>query len=192
MSTPASLSEYDALVAKVDAFLHDATQRRDEDIVCGRGCEACCHVSLAVCAVEAAGVTRALRELPVEALRRLAARAQHALAESPDDKRCVMLENDGSCAVYQARPLVCRTQGLALRYPPRSFPDEFVMAHGDDGSDIVWCPLNFTAQPPRGEDVVEAGRLDEMLGVVNLRFVDGDRDAALARHPLIDVVLRFS
>ena len=191
MSTPSTLSEYDALVAKVDAFLDDASRRRAADMVCGRGCDSCCHVSLAVSAVEAAGVERALRTLPAETRDRLADRSRGMRQkQSPDTKRCVMLESDGSCAVYEARPLVCRTQGLALRYPPRTFPDEAVMARGDDGSDIVWCPLNFTTNAPKGEDVIEAGRLDEMLVVVNLRFVNNDRDAALSRHPLAEVILR--
>ena len=34
-----------------------------------------------------------------------------------------MLELDGRCAVYAHRPLVCRTQGYALRYPAGFMPE---------------------------------------------------------------------
>ena len=62
------------------------------------------------------------------------------------------------------------------------------MARDEDGSDIVWCPLNFKNAPPRGQDVLEAGRLDEMLVMVNLDHVGGDREAALERFALVDLV----
>ena len=119
---------YTALVAKVDAFCANVSKQRADDLVCRQGCASCCLVELSVSRVEAEGIEQALEGLDDEAQDRLAARLSARLskrqhAEQADTKpRCIMLEEDGACAVYEARPLVCRTQGLALRYPPGPFP----------------------------------------------------------------------
>lgn len=102
-----------------------------------------------------------------------------------DDVRCVMLGDDGRCAVYTARPLVCRSQGLPLAYPNDVVPIEAVRARAGDKA-LVWCPLNFTARPPTGPDVLDAGRLDEALALLNRAFV-GEGDP-LVRIDLRDLV----
>ncbi|MFW5741129.1 MAG: YkgJ family cysteine cluster protein [Myxococcota bacterium] len=193
MTDTADSQAYDALVAKVDAFHAQVSARRAEDLACRRGCDACCRVRLSVSPVEASVIATALAGLDEASRGRLRDRLQERLREqragaSEPPPRCIMLEDDGSCAVYRSRPLVCRTQGLALRYPPRTFPEEAVMARGGDGSDIVWCPLNFKTNRPAGEDVLEAGRLDEMLVLVNLEHVGGDRQAAIERIALESLV----
>ena len=183
-----------ALVAKVDAFHTDVSRRRGDDLACRRGCDACCRVKLSVSAVEATAIAHRLSNLDAAARERLRNRLRQTQDEAPvcdESPRCIMLEDDGACAVYEARPLVCRTQGLALRYPPRTFPEDAVLARDGDGSDIVWCPLNFKNAPPEGRDVLEAGRLDEMLVLVNLDHVGGDREVALQRIPLEQLVLQL-
>ena len=190
----ASLDSYAKLILKTDSFVQNVQNRRGSRVItCGQGCEACCHVRLELNAVEAHVARLAIDALDGDSKQRLAERAGQ-LAEQdeqddPAEPRCVMLEQDGSCAIYEARPLVCRTQGMALRYPPRTFPEEAVMAHDELNSDIVWCPLNYRIAPPHSEDVLEAGRLDEMLALVNRLFVHEDREAMLARHSLLSVVL---
>jgi hypothetical protein len=77
-----------------------------------------------------------------------------------------MLEEDGRCAIYPHRPLVCRTQGLPLRYPEGVIPALAVLARGRDGGDpITWCPLNFREHPPDAGDVLDAERVDAMLAL---------------------------
>ncbi len=242
------LAEYEALVAKVDALAGGITTRRREDLACRAGCSACCQVSLSVSPVEAAAVARLFATLPREARERARARALvpiEAVPVVPLAERCVMLEEDGTCAVYAARPLVCRTQGLPLRYPAGLVPAAAVRARAvargpikeairggvpssgsiaapspclpadshsrgrvgplsqagegtvvlDSGcssmkkaaGELTWCPLNFTGRAPDGEDVVDAGRVDEILAVVNRRFVahrDGPAGDPLSRTPL--------
>lgn len=102
-----------------------------------------------------------------------------------DDVRCVMLGDDGRCAVYAARPLVCRSQGLPLAYPSDLVPVEAVRARAGDRA-LVWCPLNFTTRPPTGPDLLDAGRLDEALALLNRAFV-GEGDPLL-RIDLRDLV----
>lgn len=110
-------------------------------------------------------------------------RVDAANEDAPE--RCVMLEDDGRCAVYASRPLVCRSQGLALAYPSDVVPVEAVRARAGDKA-LVWCPLNFTTRPPTGADVLDAGRLDEALAVLNRASV-GTRDP-LTRWALRDLV----
>lgn len=199
-----------ALAARVDDF-ERAAVARGADLRCGSGCEACCHVSLSLAPLEADRVTDALGSLDAETLAALDARRSDPRVDA--GRRCVMLGDDGRCAIYESRPLVCRSQGLALVYPPGVVPPEAVMAtleadddgdidgdasiRGDggidnDGSttpqgDLVWCPLNFTTTPPSTADVLDAGRLDEALAVLNRAFAGAD---ALARTAMTDLVAR--
>lgn len=158
--------DYLALRAKVDAFTDAVGERRGADLSCRAGCTACCHVQLEVSDVEAEGVREALRALDGAARERARARA-----ESPSSSACVMLEEDGGCAIYAARPLVCRTQGHALRYPPGTLLDAAVRA-GGEGAEVTWCPLNYTERPPAAADVLDAERVDVLLAVINRRTTD--------------------
>ena len=101
-----------------------------------------------------------------------------------------MLGDTGQCVVYEQRPLVCRTQGHALRYPAGFVPEGAVRAravrvspaggparletHEQDGGgasgEITFCPLNYTAKPPEAADVLDAERVDQLLALVNHRY----------------------
>jgi uncharacterized protein len=179
-------TEYDALVAKVAAFSEQTGARRAADLQCKRGCDACCRVSLSVGPVEAAAVQAGLARLPGAQRERVRERGVLALArERAGDRepRCAMLEDDGGCAVYAQRPLVCRTQGHALRYPHGLIPAESVRARAG-GGDVTWCPLNYRGEPPRPEDVLEAERVDQLLALVQQRYAAERRVDPLARIAL--------
>lgn len=179
-------TEYDALVAKVTAFTEPTTARRAADLQCKQGCDACCRVSLSVGPVEASAVRAGLALLDAERRARVRERGSRALAREPGgdlEPRCAMLEDDGSCAVYAQRPLICRTQGHALRYPHGLIPADSVRARAGDG-DVTWCPLNYRGAPPRPEDVLEAERVDQLLALVNRRHAAARRTDPLARISL--------
>ena len=170
-------AEYRALVEKVDAFAAEAAARAD--LRCRAGCSSCCHVELELCDVEAAVIEVAIRGLP-EARRR-------ALRGRPRSDACPLLDDEGRCEVYEARPLVCRTQGLALRYPAGTVPVEAVMGRAGD-AEVTWCPLNFTERGPGPAEVLDAERVDVMLALVNRRAAGDAR--ALARTSMRDLVDR--
>jgi hypothetical protein len=177
---PDALEEYRAVVARVDAFAAAVAERRSADLRCSAGCDGCCRVELEVSPVEAASVREALARMPRadrEALRR---RASAASSEA----RCAMLGDDGRCAIYEARPLVCRTQGLPLRYPPGFVPADAIGLRLGEHGDVTWCPLNFTDASPRGEDVLDAELVDRLLAVVNRRWVAGRGGDPLERRAL--------
>lgn len=166
--------EYRALVAKVEAFTEQASARRKSDLTCNAGCAACCEVWLTVSPVEANGIRQALAALPSEERARVRERGARELereARGEESARCAMLDERGYCAVYQSRPLICRTQGHALRYPAGFVPLEAIMRRTAQG-DVTWCPLNYTARPPAPEDILDAERVDQILAVVARRHAN--------------------
>lgn len=170
-----SLREYDALVARIDEFGQAVAERRSDDMQCGPGCTACCHVTLTVSPVEAA------------AIRRLLSRSATEVPDPRDehDERCAMLDDHGRCSIYEARPLVCRTQGLPLRYPQGTIPEEALLGRARSGSDeVTWCPLNFESSPPAPSDVLDAERTDQLLALVNRRYAEATGEDPLTRIAL--------
>lgn len=177
-------AEYQALVAKVGQFVDATSERRRDDMQCRKGCHACCHAWLTVGAVEAEAIRAGLALLSGEQRGRARARGVEELGRErigEAEPRCAMLEADGSCAIYAHRPLVCRTQGHALRYPPGFIPEQSLRTRSA-GGDVSWCPLNYTARGPAAEDVLDAERVDQILALVTLRHVDGDREKAQLRE----------
>ncbi len=89
---------------------------------CRRGCHDCCVDDIRVFEVEAARITSRYAEL-------LARGTPHPAGG------CAFLDEDGGCRIYEARPYVCRTQGLPLRW----------IDSGPDGEPVEYrdvCPLN--------------------------------------------------
>jgi hypothetical protein len=169
MTTP----EYENLLARVDVTCAEIAGRRAADLECRKGCTQCCHVQLSLSPVETDSARLALNALPPESRERIRARAAALPAEPPDDAACVMLEEDGACAIYSARPIVCRTQGHGLLYPKGTLPEGSIFATSSTG-EITWCPLNYTEGKPRSEDILQAGVIDAVLAQVNLRAVGAE------------------
>ncbi len=176
------LGEYRAVVARVEAFAAGVAQRRAPDMHCRAGCDGCCHVRLEVSPVEAEAVRSHLAQLPAAEREALAEQARGA---KPD--RCAMLGADGRCAIYEARPLVCRTQGLPLRYPAGFVPAEAVGLHLGEKGEATWCPLNFRGSAPGGEDVLDAELVDRLLAVVNQRYCASTGEDPMGRHALAEL-----
>jgi hypothetical protein len=153
MTTPAD--RYVELVGRVDAFFAKVLGRHRADMACAPGCDACCHVRPTVTLVEADAVRAHLATLPADERARIAARA----AEPPDDDRCAALDDDGRCAVYAARPLVCRSHGVPVRLrDARSLPL------------VSSCEKNFVARGPAAADpdcILDQETLSTVLAAVD-------------------------
>ena len=150
-----ALESYFDLVAKVDDHSRRSAERLAGRLNCGPGCTDCCrHIS--VFPVEAVGLALALQDLPadrIEALRRRAGTAE-------PDGACPLLDPDGRCALYAARPLICRTQGLPL------------LIRRQKSEQITGCPRNDLASSPiPAEAIIDLERLNEILATVNRIFV---------------------
>ena len=157
-----------ALIAKTDAFDEAVRARRKDDMKCAPGCTACCVVQLTVSEVEAALLEEGIARLGPEARERLRRRGEASEATSP----CAFLDEAGRCAVYASRPLVCRTQGLPMRYD-EGLSEAQTFGRSDANEALTWCPLNFSLRAPRSEDVLDASRLNLMIALSN-RGAGGD------------------
>ncbi len=143
---------------RVDAHFDAALARSPEAFACAPGCADCCGVRFGVFAIEADRVAAALRELAThdsglrERVRRQASDAAHTA--------CALLV-DRRCAIYDQRPLICRSHGLPVR------------AREPDGSARVQvCPLNFRAHAPPPASVLELEAVNAPLSVA-ARLWDG-------------------
>ncbi len=145
---------YQLLLESLDAWTNAAHQHHPGIIPCKQGCTACCQGPFDISVADVLLLQRTVDDLPRDRRAALLARAddaatrQQALAsdwEPPFDVRalgearfdtlcealaaepCPCLE-DGTCAVYEGRPAVCRMMGLGLESP-----DERRLANG--------CPI---------------------------------------------------
>lgn len=151
------------LHARVDESSTRIAGLLGERLRCARGCHACCVDDLSVSRVEAAAIVDAF---------------PHVLDSAPREPgACAMLDDDGACRVYAARPYVCRTQGLPLRWV--EIEGEEALEHRDI------CPLN---DPPASSG--EASPLEEMpadrcwtIGRAETALAAIDRIASGGREP---------
>jgi Fe-S-cluster containining protein len=143
MPSPEILTRYHELSAFCDAFFACVRTHCAAGMQCGPGCSACCTLKT-VSPIEAAVIADYLRGHPLK-------------AKPPDDgaASCAFLLS-GLCAIYPARPIICRTQGLPLRY---------------DGADaIACCDLNFTDAAIGEEYILDASKIAENLMRLNLAY----------------------
>lgn len=106
-----AFNHYLRLARQVDAFFDRVHKRHGSEMDCARGCHDCCAPGLTITTVEAALIAELLETLEPEAR---AALAGDAAAATDQDPGCVALAADGSCRIYEARPLVCRSHGVPV------------------------------------------------------------------------------
>lgn len=105
-------SIYDSIDACTEAALNQGTK-----VSCTAGCSFCCHTPVTVTQEELENLVQIVedRELPID-LMRLKKQAKHAedfdefWAQGPvNATKCVFLDNEGKCGIYEDRPAACRT-----------------------------------------------------------------------------------
>jgi len=107
----------------VDELVAPLGARLTGRLVCRRGCASCCTDDLTVFEVEAELIRR--RFPPV------------LVGEPAPVGRCAMLDAEGACRVYEARPYVCRTQGYPLRWAEAEGERRDICPLNDDGTDLT-------------------------------------------------------
>ncbi len=158
------LGEYLAVVAKVDAAVAAAFTSAADAVVCAKGCDSCCAPGLSVLPVEAERIARFLED-----------NAMVGVGRRGD--RCAFLDDDGACAIYAARPLLCRTHGLPLRSAAPSAAPSAGGSAAPRGrgalaivDDVSVCALNFQQRSPVAAEVLDADRILALLTTVDRRF----------------------
>lgn len=156
------------LRARVDAHFEQAMARSPEQFQCAAGCDSCCHRRFGVFEIEADRLREALSELDRRdpALRE---RVRHNAVDPDHADHCAMLV-DGRCAVYEARPLICRTHGL---------PTAVVDPDGSSRLDV--CPLNFRTEDPPRASLLAMSAVNEPLAVMAEMYAQGGKRVDLAK-----------
>jgi len=121
------------LRSRVDDHFEAATRRTPDAYACAEGCETCCHQRFSVFEVEAVPVREALARL-AETDPALRQRVREQATDPDHNDRCALLV-DGRCAVYDARPMICRSHGLPV-----------AVRRADGETELDCCPLNFRGE----------------------------------------------
>ena len=112
----------DTLIQIVDAALAEAARRSGPWLPCRAGCMQCCLGEFPITQLDAARLRRGLADLEArepERAARVRRRVREAVARPApmaDDDACAALDPDtGTCDLYAARPITCRTFGPPVR-----------------------------------------------------------------------------
>ena len=182
---------YQQLVERVEALACHIRQRYPTQVTCHAGCDACCYQQFTIFPVEAWHMAQAVVRLSAETRQRLRLRL-----EQPDNplqmvtpiQPCVLLE-DGRCGLYDARPLICRMQGLPLFSRMIARPNS---------RQRDCCPLNFTDMALEDIDAQAVYNLDlvnQTLAAIHHLFVQerGQPDQRLSiRQALLQALAACS
>ena len=172
------LAEYRAAVTRIDDAVARASAAAGDALACARGCHACCVDGLTVLPVEAEALAAHLEDNPL--LGRL------------QGEGCAFLDPEGAGPTYAARPVLCRTHGLALRMhgaaDGNALRKRALRVLSDDVSS---CELNYVQRAPAAPEVLDAERILALLVTVDRRFrvragIDDDPALRIALRSLAD------
>lgn len=170
MNRPA-LEQYRQLCDKVELKFAEIRGRHEKSFACRMGCHSCCLPGLTVSAVEAANLRDYFREHPEQ----VTVAKELAKADPHKGTRCALLDADGGCVAYEARPLICRSHGAPVQFKREE------EATGKKSAALTvergTCPLNFTQLdvaklPP--VDVINLDTLNTLLALLNKLAFPGD------------------
>lgn len=160
---------YIQLLNKVDAKFKEIQERNKQHMQCQQSCHSCCLPGLSVSSLEASHIAKFLRDhTDVDAF------AREAEEKNPfHGTRCSFLNEQGACTVYEARPIVCRSHGVPIR-----FEDE------DKQTLLDVCPLNFDNTNLVDIDAADFINIDTLNTILVTIAKQFDGNQAGARVPL--------
>lgn len=146
-------------------------EKYHEGMKCSQGCSTCCIDELSIFSWEAAIITDWFYDLdPQEKAKWKKSQAMPARPVGQSQENACAFLHEGACTIYEARPSLCRTQGMAMQYL-------------DDQKKVKrdWCPLNFTegsqCGPPSPEDDLNLENLNKMLAQAQIIYDKGNPEA---------------
>lgn len=154
-NTQSALRDYTALVTELDDAITQSAAHHEDRLQCRPGCAHCCE-SFSVLPVEAEVIQTALAALAPEPL----ANIEESAVRHPE--KCPFLI-DNLCAIYDHRPLICRTQGLAIAY----------IDHQHETIEVSACPINFPEDeeyPFTEHDLLLMDPFNDRLAAINREF----------------------
>jgi hypothetical protein len=132
------------LQENASSFFDKVSEKHATKMECKKGCSKCCQTDISVFEIESERIAEwfyAQDEL-----------TQKDLLEKwsgPNKEGYCTFLYDDQCTIYEARPLICRTQGLPLFLSSENALD--------------YCPLNFKDGDPPKEDWLNLERMNTLL-----------------------------
>jgi Fe-S-cluster containining protein len=156
----------------IENFWKRFFEKYEQNMNCGKNCSSCCQVDLGVFISEAARISEWFDALTDKEKSDL--RATWANVHEPTSKpnaagkkqpACAFLIQS-RCTVYEARPTICRTQGLPLMFREANPKTNETVLHVDV------CPLNFTAENslPHRDEWLDLDRLNALQSIATRQF----------------------
>lgn len=175
--------ELDKLFAAIDQAFEAVRKAHPEAITCGKGCADCCHAVFDVSFAEAANIQAYFQGLAPAVQQEIIAAAQEArqawerIMEERLDLavariRCPLLDAQGLCLCYEARPVNCRTYGIPTVI---------------DGKGHV-CGLSGF-EPGKSYPTVNLASLQQILHDLSVEMAGEEKGAN--RWPIAEVILDF-
>lgn len=154
---------YGSLLKEVDQWFETCLANHPAEITCHRGCSACCRGLFDITLLDALYLRSGFDRLPARIKNSVRRKAKERLdgitrrwpllsapwllnpipeqewdeiMPEDDETPCVLLSEEGTCLVYDYRPMTCRLNGIPL-----------IDASGEELFD-EWCTLNFTDCDP--------------------------------------------
>jgi len=117
------LNDLDTLFVAIDQAFEAVRKEHPESITCGKGCADCCQAVFDVSLVEAVNLQAHVQRLDLSVREEIAVAGQEArqawerimgagLDPAVARIRCPLLDGQGFCLCYEARPVNCRTYGI--------------------------------------------------------------------------------
>jgi Fe-S-cluster containining protein len=161
----------DALIQIVDAALAEAARKSGPWLLCRPGCAECCMGEFAITQLDADRLRRGLAELEArepERAARVRQRAREAIARYPvfaDEEPCAALDPEtGTCDLYVARPITCRTFGPPARVGSEAVGVCELCFQGASDAEIAACEVEFDPEGIEGVLLVELAEKTGLRG----------------------------
>jgi uncharacterized protein len=122
------IARYQEILNLVDQTAKALQDEFQPYMQCKKGCSSCCISTFKIRYIEALPLLNATAGLPTEIQAEIFRKIE---APTEEEKKVCPLLINGSCSVYQARPLMCRAYGVIIN------------VKGSTGT----CPLNFQSVP---------------------------------------------
>jgi uncharacterized protein len=155
-SPPSKLTPIEQLQENASQKFSLIYEKFRSEMKCGPGCSKCCEVDLGVSVVEAERLVLWFAKQP-ESIQSALKEKWRASPLTKNQKNCAFLVSN-QCSVYEARPIICRTQGAPL---------EFDLRKDEKGVDA--CSLNFTQNgiPQDRMQWIDLERLNALISIAN-------------------------
>lgn len=161
MMTSQNLKPLIDLQSNASSFFNQFQAKYQAHMQCKINCSQCCHVDLSIFEGEAFVILDWVKNLDKEKKQELKSRLNAPPQTSVYNKQkaCAFLRNN-QCTIYDARPIICRTQGVVLQY--KTIVDK---SNTEIHMDV--CPLNFTTPNlfPEPKAALDLDRLNSLQSI---------------------------